>query len=728
MTTPRLKKRGESAECKKTAQTGRFGRWLGCLMLTGVLGCTPNFINNKGGNIVMAETKTVTVKKSSIIKLQEMAKEAAYSFLELIKTGNSKEMEKFNKILNTEIEGKQAKSYKEFSKAFLSVLENRAPGDPGLRNFLTAYMGQYDLTKEYFKPAHIMGVVYGLFSAESLGKAEEKYGKKLTYAFLNLVTWRLAAHAVNVSLEALHPEKTAEAKKDLERIAGKLLGKPTTEYEHFYLTYNELLGKKIKSVEGLAELWDAYEVYLEGGDATMLGLIDEAQSCSKLIKTKGAEKAMEQYPEDFVNGVIAVTKVEEKKKIAVPTKIEKVAAAEEMVKLFDEGRLDELVASMELTEKNNIGAKMETESERIKAFEELFNRLLSGNEEFREFVKDSKYKGLKKLIKKKKGIAVDGNYPTARTPIAALNAFLVGKAEEGTLKTSMVDAGVYPGLLKKGDELGAASLRAMAVFLGIEPKVIKAAPLEEQVEVLSGAESVFYIQNVKDWLEKKQAEGYVIYDLKGIMDFLMTDVSKGELKTPIDSKKLDGRLKNLVSGGFMQLKEIAEFKPSQVANALLEGEGIGDALKILVIGQGAVESKSEEVKIAALELVLNSFITNIDSYIPDEEFAEHVEKLKAIKIVIDGKYAGDVEADAVRALQEFLFDYAKANDDFHVALREMGMDYLTALKTTGKFNENTAKAFAAYVALQKGTWKSEKKDLIKGAKPTKPSGPVLPFE
>lgn len=657
----------------------------------------------------MAEKVKVSLTAEMKTKLNHMGKKAAYEFLEFLKTGNKEHLDAFWEVARTEIsEGKKAGWFPTFSNAFVSVLKVQAPNDPGLKDFVNAYEEKYGKinARKLVKATEEL-----FFDLKTLGESEKKYGKGITYTFVNLVTWRLAAHAANLSLEAFEPGKVSKIQKELEQIADmEVLGIALAEHNHFIITYDKQLTKKIGSVEGLAELWDSYEANVGVEEATMRGLLMEVQACADLLRSEGKKSAEEEYGADFVEGVTKVTKLTYKK----PKIAKKEYTQEELMEMLDDGKLLELVAYLKLTEEP-IGKKMEKESSRIKFIQQVFNDMLLKNKEFLEFLKTKKFK---KFVKKGKKMEVDGNYPTLRPYLVALGAFLKLKAKESEFKATIVDAKAYPANLslgkKKSKQFNGDDFKAMATYLGIELSTAEIELLSKQEKELSTAEKEFYETNLKSWLEVKEEEGYLVPKLTAMLDYLTEQVRDGKVKAPITNKWLDGRLGTFEEKGLIVRKELTLFKPSEISSAILAGEGVADALNILIIGKKPISTstkpKVEGVRISTVELILDAIREDVETYIP-EAYSEHAEKIKGIKIEINGKFEGE-ESNSVKAIQDFLFEYAKENDEFLDVLKEIGVDYLK-LKATGRFDEQTAKTLAAYIAYTKGTWEDEKEALLK---------------
>ncbi|NYZ76898.1 hypothetical protein H0O02_01125 [Candidatus Micrarchaeota archaeon] len=719
-----VEKRGHCTEPQKkeappAGPRFRFTKYLVALETVALL-ASPfplSFINNKGGNPAMAQ-KTVATQKPDV---SQKVDEALKSILAYIRTGDAAELEAFESATKSLKPGKGEEPGESawFSYQFGKAIDAQAAKDPGVKGFLDAYTAKKG-SPDAEKLVAVLTELYGSTRED----AEKKYGADVCDKFASLISWRLAAYASNTAIDAFSAGNLEDAAEELARVAAiNILGTPTEKTEAFMVNFDALLAKKLTPEQ--VALWDAYEGYCEGKKTPMMKeLLREIGDCAKMISDSGTGPAEKKYGKDFVSEVLAFTKL-----MPVATKTTGLPA-EELVSMLKDGRTAEFLFHAGLSAAP-IGEKKEV-SERIKAFQMLFNELVEGDESFRSYLKKEKQKTLLK------GVKEDGDYANARSAITALSAYLAGVAGNPetapAFKAALVDMETDVTAIKKGTVLSEAALKGLIFCLGIKPQALKAVPLEEQVKGLSSAERDFYNTNLKSWLEEKtsEEEGYKVVSLKGLIGDLTSQVAAKKLKLPVDQKWLDAQqqLKTFKMKNYLQGKE-AEYKPSEVTNAIMKGEGIGDALKTLVIGKDAVSTKTAAAgdfwRVRTTELLLDTFIASTDLLLSEDEFAPYVEKLGKVTITLDGKYEMAKEGEAVKAVQELLFNHATKSDRFNEALKLIGIDYLADLKPSGVFDEKTAKALAAFIAIFRGTWDSEKQPLLKGAKPAPSEDVVLPF-
>lgn len=719
-----LGRRRKNKSGRANAARLKFAKWFGTAVVTGVLMTTPNFINNKGGYDAMAEKQKSKKELSpeQEQKLEKLGKESADLFLKFIKTGDSKYYEEFDKIRSTKIGEKRAGYYLSFTKPFEAKLDSQAKNDPGLKAYLNAYNSENEkfYAEKFFKSTNEL-----MHGEMSLADAESKYGKATVYSFTNMITWRLAAYAAELSIEAFDPVKSENTMEKMEKIAGmEILGVPLTEFDNFIITYDNQVAKRFAEKPELAELWNTYEANV-GEEATMRGLVTELNDCAELI-SKGKKKAIKKYGEDFVAAVTEVVSFTPKKTEKAVE--EKTYSNEELVALFNESNVNELISYLNVIENPICNSKKEGKkknvSDRIKFMQLMYNELLLKDKEFQQFLKQNslfkKLKGKKTKINGKRKIFVDY--------LRAINYFLKEKAQDPEFKGALVDAGIYPGDLNKNHKVTETTLKALSAYLGIFENA-ELVSLEEQVGVLSSPDRKFYDEYISSWLADKQAEGYTVLNLEGIVDYLVNEVRNGK-----KISKLDTKLHKFQKDGYMIQTIFLEMKPSKISNAILSGKGVADALDTLFAeGQGAVTRQTpstEEVRILAVELLLDNFVQGLDEYFPADfiestinDIKENDPKSKEIgylttiqkkpDVKINGEYGSkkEIEIIAVKAIQTLLFEYSRQDDAYNTILEELGIDY-SDLKATGKFDKDTATAFAAYISYKKGTWEDEKGAML----------------
>lgn len=217
-----------------------------------------NFINNEGGNIVMA-SPVFKPKKKPEEQMKEMAKDAAYALLTLFKTGDKKELDKVNKIFNTKVDGREAKYQDAFQAELTSILISRTAKDPMLKKFIGEY--QKTLPKgEKFNARDFVTKVAEFYTMDSYSAAVEKHGKEFTDAFIDFSTKRIAYNIVKLYVDSLENFETLPKNlKKLEKLGKvKILGTSILEYEEFGSTYSKLYEKKIVNHEIYKEYYSAY--------------------------------------------------------------------------------------------------------------------------------------------------------------------------------------------------------------------------------------------------------------------------------------------------------------------------------------------------------------------------------------------------------------------------------------------------------------------------------------
>ncbi len=627
-------------------------------------------------------------------------KEAINRILSYLKTGDNKELEAFRSTAR-----KYPISYKEESKSarftfyFVKSLEDYAEGDPGLKEFLDVY-GK----KRSLNPILFAKDLERLYSEAKREDAEKQYGSEICKKFINLVTWRLASYASDITAEAFTKGDLGSALTELSRI-GKIspLGKPITEYERFELLYDEMLRKKMPK-EG-EELWNLYEAAVE--KPRVRDFLFEIKYCME----GGAKSEFEKkYGTDFVAKVTTLFQSK------LPTILQKVATSSDLVSLFEEGRFVEFLEKTGIPS-SPIGQVQEKDSARIQAFQIIFNKHLLKNADFLDYVSSSK--AYKKAFKE--NIKEDGNNQSATTAIKAVRSFLIDKSDDPEFVGRLCDAWINPEELKKGKKavLDALSLKALMVYLGIEEKI---PPLEDQEKGLTKMLSSIY-ENMKGWVKEKEKEGFVIRNLYNLVSYVADALQKGSVKSL--ENWLDKQLELFWKSGYIRVS--SSFKPSEISESLLSGRNMGEALDKLITGKEPISTNTtglvNEVRVRALELFLWRFVKDVDSYIPAEKFNDVVKGLKETKINLDGKFGGE-EANAIWIIQGFLWSYAKTDNVFYGALDDIG---ITAkdLTQTKSFDEKTAKALAAYISIKKGTWESEKAGLVERKEKKEEEKPAL---
>jgi hypothetical protein len=241
--------------------------------------------------------------KKKPAKIAELTKQAFYSFLDLIKTGDQKYASEVRKLLNTKIEGTELSKKGEFKKDFLRMLNKRLEGDPGLAIFIDAYKKENKLD-----PINIIKTVNDLYTFESEEKARKAYGDRLVNTFKTMVLWRLASHAVSTFQSAFDYEKLPSAKEEYRRLEEefKLFGKPVTDYPYFMSTFQKLFGEKVDKKK-FDPLWQAYWEKF-GDDITLFGLMESMDDCKNIIEdeNKGKKAAQDKYGEKFVSALVDV--------------------------------------------------------------------------------------------------------------------------------------------------------------------------------------------------------------------------------------------------------------------------------------------------------------------------------------------------------------------------------------------------------------------------------------
>jgi|GEM_PF-2921825 len=695
ITTKKEEKEGSSKLMHK------FTKYAVVLETAFILSTSPSsfgFIKNKDNNIVMAQ---VFKEKED---MTEDVKEATNRILNYLKTGDNAELEAFRNIAR-----KYPISYKEGSKSarftlyFIKSLEEYAQNDPGLKEFLDVYRKKGSLNPILFAKD-----LERLYYEAKREEAEKQYGSEVCNKFINLVTWRLASYASDVTAEAFTKGEIDSAVAELSRI-GEVspLGKPITEYERFELLYDEMLRKKMPK-EG-EELWNLFEAVVK--KPRIRDFLFEIKSCVE----GGAAKKSEfenKYGTDFV------AKVTELFQSKIPTTSKRVATPSDLVSLFEDGRFVEFLENTNLLS-SPIGQVREKDSARVQAFQMIFNNHLLKDKGFLDYISSSK--AYKKAFKK--GIKEDGDNASAATAISAVRSFLIDRANEPEFVGKLCDARINPEELKKVKKtvLDALSLKALMIYLGIEEKI---PSLKEQEEGLSKMLSAFYEKNMRAWVGEKEKEGLVIRDLFHLVSYVSDVVRKGQVKS-LDKKWLDSQLEHFWKNGYIRISP--SFKPSEISESLLSGSNIGEALDKLIIGKEPLSTRTtgpeNEVRVRALEFFLWRFTKDIDSYISDEKFGDFVKELKKTKIILNGKFEGE-EAKAVEIIQNFLWSYAKADDTFSDALNAIGIT-IEDLKQTNTFDEKTAKALAAYISIKKGTWASEQAGLAEKKEKKEEEKPTL---
>jgi len=525
MTT--VRRECENKKGRANAVRLKFSKWLGTAVFTGVLMTTPNFINNKGGYDAMAEKQKskTELTKDQEQKLVKLGKESADLFLKFIRTGNPKYYGQFKELSETEFGGKRAGYYASFNRSFEDTLKMQAKKDPGLDAYIEAYTASEGklYAEKFFRTTDDL-----LFGIETLADGEEEYGKATVYAFTNMMTWRLAVYAAELTMEAFDPAKYERSLEKMEEIAETgLLGISLLDYDNFLITYDKRIADEFSENKEMVKLWSAYKENAGSGDATVIGLLADVYDCAELI-SEGKKKAEKKYGADFVASVTEIIQFTPKK--VEPALEEKTYATEELIVFFKNGNIKELVNYMEL-DKDPIGkggkkAKKE-KSERVKFMQMLFNEYMYPDGEFQAYLKNNPRKEFKALKGKK--AKVNGNYKSFINYAKAMNYFLKDESKKQGFKGSLLDAGIYPVELSKTENIDGMTLYGLAAYSGLIEKA-KPIPLEEQVGMLSTTDREFYEENIAPWLEGKT--DYTVLDLQGIVDYVFDLVRNKNIKTP----------------------------------------------------------------------------------------------------------------------------------------------------------------------------------------------------
>lgn|GEM_PF-6430687 len=232
------------------------------------------------------------------------------------------------------------------------------------------------------------------------------------------------------------------------------------------------------------------------------------------------------------------------------------------------------------------------------------------------------------------------------------------------------------------------------------------------------ADKLLYKREIKPWLENKvtgRNPEYEIYDLVGIVRIISDSKRKG-----INPTKgwLDQQLRGGTFDPFMGKR--LQFNAEEVADDFLRGRSLYNTIETLLPGRigrkgyigkklsaEGVVSRLNAEKIRAVEILLKGL-----SELP--EFESISEKLSLVSV--NGYYENE-EIEAVKALQDFLFTKAaggelfRALSDIEITSRG-GTMKREMIKSTGSFDEPTAKALAAFVALSKGRWSMEREKFL----------------
>ena len=230
-----------------------------------------SFINNDGGNVVMASPALFKIKAMPKKDVKKNAEDAAVALFDLFRTGNKSQLDRINFIFNKESKKKKLKELDLFQAEFRQFIANASFKDPLFGKFLKAY--QLVHPEEKWDIRKFMTVVGGLYTAPSHEAAAEEYGEELTNRFIDFATEKLAYTAASIYLESFEDfDKIPENLKKIEAIGKvRLFGsevkppadetKPLTQVQlKFIIPYSALFTKKVAEHKIYKEYYHAYFV------------------------------------------------------------------------------------------------------------------------------------------------------------------------------------------------------------------------------------------------------------------------------------------------------------------------------------------------------------------------------------------------------------------------------------------------------------------------------------